>query len=150
MKKLAVAVPVTFHVLLIDDNRNGLLARKSVLEEQGFSVTAFSLPEEALQAFHGSAFDLIITDYRMPKLNGIDVIRIIRETKPQIPVILISGMVDALGLDEKNTGADAVIPKNASEIPHLVRAVNRLLRTGTPKKPPMSLTAKQAIKRASS
>jgi CheY-like chemotaxis protein len=150
MKKLAVAVPVAFHVLLIEDNRNGLLARKSVLEEHGFSVTAFPLPEEALQAFHDSAFDLIITDYRMPKLNGIDVIRIIRETKPDMPVILISGMVDALGLNEMNTGADAVIPKNASEIPHLVRAVNRLLRPGTPKKPPISQTTKRAIKRASS
>jgi len=148
MKRLDVAVPLTFQVLLIDDNLNGLVARKSVLEEHGFSVAAFSLPDEALQAFHNSTFDLIITDYRMPKLNGTDVIRIIRETNPNIPVILISGMVDALGLNEKNTGADAVIPKNASEIPHLLRAVNRLLRPGTPKKPPASQSARRAIRRA--
>jgi CheY-like chemotaxis protein len=149
MKKTEVATPApAFRVLLVDDNRNGLLARKSVLEEYGFSVMAFSLPEEAVQAFQDSAFDLVITDYRMPKLNGTDVIRIVREMKPDTPIILISGVVDALGLNEKNTGADSVIPKSSTEVSHLVRAVNRLLRPGTPKKPASSQTAKPRVKRA--
>lgn len=148
MKKLegAEANPA-FRVLLVDDNRNGLLARKSVLEEHGFSVTTFSLPEEAVEAFRNSEFDLVITDYRMPKLNGTDVIRIVRETKPATPIILISGVADALGLNEKNTGADSVIPKSSTEISHLVRAVNRLL---LPKKPAASQTGKRTKKRSTS
>ena len=77
----------------------------------------------------------------MPKLNGLDVIRKIRETKPDTPIILISGMVDALGLNEGNTGADAVIPKSSTEISHLLRAVQRLLRT--PRKPVSSQRAKR-------
>ena len=147
-KPEAAASSTAFRVLLIDDNCNGLLARKSVLEEHGFSVTAFSVPEEALQAFHESAFDLVVTDYRMPNLNGTDVIRIVREAKPATPIILISGMVDVLGLNEKNTGADCVIPKSSTEISHLMRAVNRLLRPGTLKKPPSSQRGKRVDRRA--
>ncbi len=149
MKKTAVAAsPPVFRVLLIDDNRNGLVARKSVLEEHGFSVAEFSVPEEALLAFQNSKFDLVITDYRMPNLKGTDVIRIVREAKPEMPIILISGMVDVLGLNEKNTGADWVIPKSSTEISHLMRAVNRLLRPGTPKKPPGAQRGKQTGRRA--
>jgi CheY-like chemotaxis protein len=146
MKKSEAVTPAPVcQILLVDDNRNGLLARKSILEEHGFAVTSFSLPEEAIECFLGADFDLVITDYRMPNLNGVDVIRVIREAKPATPVILISGMVDALGLDESNTGADAVIPKSSTEISHLLRAVQRLLRA--PKKP-MSLHQGRRMSRA--
>jgi CheY-like chemotaxis protein len=142
-KSEAVMRAPASRILLVDDNRNGLLARKSILQEHGFAVTEFSLPEEAIACFRVENFDLVITDYRMPILKGTDVIRVIREAKPDTPVILISGMVDALGLNEKNTGADAVIPKSSTEISHLLRAVQRLLRT--PRKP-MSRQGNRATK----
>jgi hypothetical protein len=55
-----------------------------------------------------------------------------------VPVILISEFVDALGLNEENTGADAVIQKSANEVSHLIRAVGRLLRRKPAKKPAQS------------
>jgi CheY-like chemotaxis protein len=149
MKKSEVAMPASaFRILLIDDNRNGLVVRKSILEEHGFTVTASSSAEDGISAFQSSEFDLVITDYRMPELSGAEVLRIVRDEKPAIPVIIISGMVDALGLNEKNTGADCVIPKSATEASHLVRAVNRLLRSNTPRKPNSLQTARRALKRA--
>jgi CheY-like chemotaxis protein len=148
MKKSEVAAPAqAFRVLLIDDNRNGLVVRKSILEEHGFDVTGFTSPEEAMKAFQGSAFDVVITDYRMPKLNGTDVIRIVRENSPATPVLVISGLVDALGLNESNTGADAVIPKSSTEVSHLVRALNRVLRPA-PKKPIRSQATKRGTTKA--
>ena len=44
-----------------------------------------------------------------------------------LPIILLSGFVDALGMTEANTGADGVIQKSAHELPHLIRMVTRLL-----------------------
>ena len=123
-------------VLLIDDNRDGLLARKSVLEREGYSVTACDSPEAALETFANAEFELVITDFRMPQMTGIQLIQVMRAQRPAVPIVLISGMVDVLGLTEQNTGADAVVAKNASEVSHMVRAVNRLLhRCGAPKKP---------------
>ncbi len=121
-------------ILLVDDNRLGLVARKSVLEEQGYSITTASEGQEALERFLDGSFDLVITDYKMPRMNGLELIERIRERAADIPIILISGYVDGLGLTEASTGADVVIPKSAHEVPHLVRSVNRLLGH-TPKKP---------------
>ena len=124
-----------FRILLVDDNRNGLLARKSVLEEHGYEVHAHALPHEALADFQEHAYDLVVTDYRMPRMTGAQLIVELRLLKPNVPVVLVSGVVDVLGLDEKSTGANTVIPKSSTEVPHLIRAVKRLLDTQAPKKP---------------
>jgi CheY-like chemotaxis protein len=124
-------------ILLVDDNRLGLIARKNVLEELGYSIVTASDSRVALELFDMDAFDLVVTDYKMPHMNGKELIARMRETKKDVSVILISGFVDTLGLSEANTGADAVIQKSSNEVQHLVRAVARLLRRKvTPKKPP--------------
>jgi len=120
----------------VDDNRHGLLARRAILEELGYELTVCSDPHEALRMFSASPVDLVITDYKMPQMTGIELIASLRETSTTVPVILISGFVDTLGLTEESTGADAVIQKSANEVQQLLRAVNRLLRRkNSPKKP---------------
>lgn len=136
--------PRTIHILLVDDNRNGLLARKSVLEEHGYQVQACSSPEEALSEFQQHAYDLLVTDYRMPKMTGTELITHIRRINPIVPVVLVSGVADVLGLDEKSTGANVVIPKSSTEVTHLIRAVKRLLlESRAPKKPVRSQAARR-------
>jgi hypothetical protein len=68
-------------------------------------------------------------------MNGAQLIAEIRGITPTVPVVLVSGVVDVLGLDEKTTGANIVIPKSSTEVTHLIRAVKRLLDFQTPKKP---------------
>jgi CheY-like chemotaxis protein len=125
----------SLRILLIDDNRQGLMARKSILEEQGYSITTACSGEDGIELFVGGAFDLVVTDYKMPNMSGTEVIARIKSECPGKPVVLISGMVDALGLNEENTGADIVLAKSSNEVSHLIRAVNRLLRAKAPKKP---------------
>jgi CheY-like chemotaxis protein len=128
-------------VLLVDDNRDGLAARRAVLEEQGLVVTTATNGEEAFEAFSKYKFDLLVTDFKMPKMNGVELIRTVRPLDPQLRVILLSGFVNALGLDEESTGADVVIAKDAREIPQLLRSVSRLLVQKTPRRPPGSQKA---------
>ena len=122
-------------ILLVNGNRNGLVARKSVLEEHGYEVHALGSPADALAEFPQHAFDLVVTDYRMPDMTGAEFICQIRALQPDIPIVVVSGVVNVLGLDEKNTGANAVIAKGATEVPNLVRTVKRLLEAQAPKKP---------------
>lgn len=121
-------------ILLVDDNKLGLIARKSVLEEQGYRITTAMQGREALERFMHEKFDLIVTDYKMPMMNGIELIKEVRESAADVPIILLSGYAEALGMTEASTGATVVIAKNASEVQHLVRSVNRLLRRPVPKK----------------
>ncbi|MCL5745627.1 MAG: response regulator, partial [Acidobacteria bacterium] len=61
-------------ILLVDDNQSGLAARKSVLEEFGHKVTTAVSGHDALESFGSETFDLVITDYKMPRMNGIELI----------------------------------------------------------------------------
>jgi len=122
-------------ILLVDDNKLGLSARRSVLEELGHRIATASNGVDALEQFGNRRFDLVVTDYKMPRMDGLELIEGLRRIAPDLPVILISGFVDSLGLSEGNTGADVVIQKSANEVSHLVRAVARLLRKKPVKKP---------------
>jgi len=128
--------PPGTRLLIVDDNESGLAARRSVLEELGYWITTAVDPIEALPLFRPGSFSLVITDYKMPQMNGPQFIEKLREIDPTLPIILISGFVDSLGLSEATTGADVVIQKSANEVSHLVRAVGRLMKRKTPKKPP--------------
>ena len=131
----------THEILLVDDNRLGLSARKTVLEEAGYRITAASSSSEALEYFCSRPFDLVITDYKLPQMSGVELIREIRLHNAATPVIMISGIADALGLDSRSTGADIVIQKSANEVSHLVRAVARLVKRKAAKKPAASQTS---------
>jgi CheY-like chemotaxis protein len=131
-------------ILLVDDNKLGLSARKCVLEELGHRIATAANGVDALELFASAKFDLVVTDYKMPRMDGLELIAGLRKTSPELPVILISGFVDSLGLSEENTGADVVIQKSANEVSHLVRSVARLLRRKPVKKPAGSEGAARA------
>jgi CheY-like chemotaxis protein len=136
-------------ILIVDDNSMGLAARRSVLEELGHKVVTTIAPHDALELCGKQRFDVVITDYKMPKMNGVEFVSRLRKQHPSMLVILISGFTDTLGLNESNTGADIVLQKSAHEVTQLIRAVNRLLRKQAPpsKKPPASQSPAKTEKR---
>jgi len=125
----------------------GLVARRSVLEELGYLVITSAAPQDALELCSKQHFDVAITDYKMPKIDGIDLIAKLRKLDPNTAIILISGFTDAMGLNEQNTGADVVLQKSANEVNALIRAVNRLLRKPPAKKKPGSQAGAKTDKR---
>ena len=134
MKTSPVSIP---HILLVDDNPDGLLVRRALLEELGYTVEVAENGEKGLALFQTSNFDVVVTDYRMPKMNGVEMIARIRQSDPHARVVLLSGFAEPLGLTAENTGADSVISKSANEPGHLARAVKRLVNAGK-RKPPSS------------
>jgi CheY-like chemotaxis protein len=136
-------------ILLVDDNCLGLAARRSVLEELGHKVHTSCTAADALELCGKHGFDVVVTDYKMPKMSGVELIVRLRKLHPATSVILISGFTDTLGLDEASTGADIVLQKSNNEVPQLIRAVNRLLRKQQqpPKKPTASQPAVKTEKR---
>jgi len=131
-------------LLLVDDNPHGLVARRTVLEELGYVVHTGASGEEALKLLADHKVDLVITDFRMPNMDGVELIVRMRELRSDLPVILLSGFVEPLGLTEKSTGADIVLSKSAGEVGLLVRSVRRLLNRQPSRKP---LGSQQAAKR---
>jgi DNA-binding NtrC family response regulator len=81
----------TPHILLIDDEPIALANLSHVLEREGYTVTACNDGESGLAAMQSTEFDLVLTDLRMPGIDGMDVLRHIRESTPEVPVIMITG-----------------------------------------------------------
>ena len=117
-------------ILLIDDNQHGLTARRAILEQDGYSVEVACCGEDGVARFESGSFDLVVTDFKMPGLNGPEVISRIRERAPGLPIVLLSGYASILGLTETDTGADLVLAKGPSEHAELVRAIGRLVKRG--------------------
>lgn len=133
-------------ILLVDDNKLGLHARNALLREHGFEPVTAADGFEALAKFSEGKIDLVVTDYKMPGMNGLELIGRIRSIAPATPIILISGYADALGWTEEQTGANAVISKNAQEVNQLMRAIRRLLQAPA-KKPVRSQTSRRTLLR---
>jgi CheY-like chemotaxis protein len=141
----APALQRTVEILLVDDNRQGLIARKSLLQELGYNVTTAASGDEALALYPKQKFDLVVTDFKMPRMNGDELIRRIRSLDAGARIILLSGFVEPLGLNEQTTGADVVIAKSAGEVGHLTRSVKRLLAQPA-RKPAASADAPSRVK----
>ena len=124
---------MTIRVLIADDEQNQLELLSFNLTQNGFSVTTASDGQDALTLAEETHPDIIILDWMMPKLSGIDVCRTLRsmpETKA-IPIIMLSARGEegdrTLGLD---IGADDYMTKPFSprELVARVRAVLRRSR----------------------
>lgn len=129
-------------ILLVDDNHDGVLARRSVLEELGYKVVPACCGSDALQLLEQQNFDLVITDYKMSPVDGMQLIAQLRERNFRNPIILLTGFADSLGLNPKSTGADVVVQKSANEIANLLRHTKRLL--SPPRKPAASQPGKSS------
>ncbi len=77
-------------ILIVDDEVSTTEMLKGFLNKQGFAVTTEHDPEAALNLVREREFDLMIADYRMPKMNGLELIQNVRKIDPVIAMIMIS------------------------------------------------------------
>ncbi|MDK9707383.1 MAG: ATP-binding protein [Desulforhopalus sp.] len=85
-------------ILFVEDDEDQLHTTPRILENAGFSVTAVALPQMAIDlvAAQPERFELLITDYDMPAINGVELIERIHVLNPRMPSLLISGREDAI------------------------------------------------------
>ena len=83
-------------LLLVDDDERVLRHLIKCLSHKGYAVDAFSDPEDALEQFKKTPdqWSLLIVDYTMPKLKGTVLAQEMKKLRPQLPVLLITGLVE--------------------------------------------------------
>ena len=98
--------------MVIDDNTTQCKLLKKLFESYGYSVVALDSPEEALYLLEWKDFDVIITDLRMPWMNGAEFCRRSRITKPETLIYALSGYVHQFDRDELlEAGFDGIFSK---------------------------------------
>lgn len=92
-------------ILCIDDEASSGKVRKLLLESEGYRVIVSESGQEGLEALQSERVDLVILDYWMSGMNGIEVAERIKIMKPSIPIIILSGFAElpgeAIGLADR-------------------------------------------------
>jgi len=83
-------------ILIVDDEKNYLLVLKTILEEEGFEILTADSGKAAIEIQQTSDVDLILTDMKMPEMDGIELLENIKAANPDLPVIMMTahGTID--------------------------------------------------------
>jgi CheY-like chemotaxis protein len=112
-------------VLCVDDELVGLRVRQLLLERAGYKVLTAADGASGLELFATHPVDAVVLDYAMPGMHGGEVAEKMRQTKPKVPILLLSGYLDlpaeVTSLADvsmtKGEGAPALLHKLGNLIP---------------------------------
>lgn len=117
-----------FHILVVDDDKHTRMLLRAILENADYTVTTANNGEEALNVLDREHVDLVVLDIMMPKMNGYEFTKTIREGNSALPILMVTAKQDAA--DEKQgflVGTDDYITKPIDEEKMLLR-IKALLR----------------------
>lgn len=83
-------------LLIVDDEHDVANALKAGLEKNGFGVDVFYDPVEALASFQPGNYDLIISDIKMPRMNGFEMVYEMKKRDNGVQVVFLTGFVDLM------------------------------------------------------
>ena len=123
-------------ILFVDDHE--VLARLSceILEMQGYRAVCAYNADQALEKFDNDKFDVLVTDFRMEGMNGLELARKIHDKHPGLPVIIVTGY----GPIETGEDADACLQKQQL-FPALLEKIRFVLGENKAEREPAARTA---------
>ncbi len=117
-----------FHILVVDDDKHTRMLLRAILENANYTVTTANNGEDALAVLDKEHIDLVVLDIMMPKMDGYEFTKIIRENNNALPILMVTAK--HLPEDEKHgfiVGTDDYITKPIDEETLLLR-IKALLR----------------------
>jgi len=118
-------------ILYIDDNPMDLALVKDSLEREheGFHLTPASSKKEFEEKLGSGSYDLVLTDFNIQGFEGLDVIKMVKEKDPAIPVIIVTGTgSETVAVESMKQGASDYIIKTPAHIKKLPQTIHRVLR----------------------
>jgi len=117
------------HILVMEDDRNVAKGLEMALTEEGYGVYIAGTGKMAMSAFRDEHFDLLIADLRLPDINGMEVIRQVKDLKPKTEVIAITGYpTTAIAVEAMKLKVNDFLPKPFNE-DQIKAAVSKALDT---------------------
>ena len=117
-----------FQILVVDDDKNTRLLLRAVLQAENYTVFTAENGEDALQVMDREHIDLVVLDVMMPKMDGYEFTRILRQTDNNLPILMVSAR--QMPADKRQgflVGTDDYITKPIDEVEMLLR-IKALLR----------------------
>ncbi|MBI4620125.1 MAG: sigma-54-dependent Fis family transcriptional regulator [Desulfobacterales bacterium] len=115
-------------ILVVDDEESHRMMLRAHLEEEGFELVEASDGQEAVDRVSDRFFDLVLMDIRMPKMDGMEALKQIRQINPTIPVVIMTayGSINS-AVQALKSGAEDYLTKPL-DMDELIIKVNKALR----------------------
>jgi len=114
----------TNQILIVDDNPHMSSLLSDILDFFAYKAVGARDGEEALKILREESFDMVITDLKMPKMGGMDLLHTIKEKLPNLPVVVITGF----GTDSSRSDAFAAQADGFLAKPFKVEEIKELLK----------------------
>jgi len=102
------------NVLIIDDESEFIDTLGQRMTNRGMKVTATTSAREGIEKIDRTNFDVVVLDLQMPELDGLDTLKILKEKKPELQVILLTGHATVeKGIEAMKLGAMDLLEKPA-------------------------------------
>ena len=102
-------------ILIIDDDVTFCLMLKTLLEKNSYRVTTAFSPVDAKRLIQSMAYDVVLTDLRMPEISGMELIRWVKKQSPKTQIVMMTGYADiGTAIESIKKGAFNYIPKPLS------------------------------------
>jgi DNA-binding response OmpR family regulator len=112
-------------LLIVDDEDAFRLALESAMNDSGYVVESCDCGEAAINLLRASHFDVVILDYRMPGISGLNVLQWMHEQKMETPAIMLTAVgSETLAVEAMKLGAYDYFAKDTIDIFHLPIAIN--------------------------
>jgi two-component system NtrC family response regulator len=85
---------MAYSVLILDDDADFNSLLTDIFEQADYEVTSLEDPVEAVDVFRNTHFDLVVTDHKMPGMTGAEYMKAIKQMRPEVPVIIVSGYLE--------------------------------------------------------
>jgi two-component system response regulator HydG len=122
--------PAAKRVLVVDDDLSSRVGLERLLRSQGFEVLVANDGDDALGIARREGPDLIVTDLKMPRMNGDELLRELRRDRPELPIIILTGHGDiGSAVEAMKDGADDYITKPI-DVGQLNDCIRRALQPG--------------------
>jgi two-component system, NtrC family, response regulator AtoC len=113
-------------VLVVDDDAMVLKTVESILLLEGFSVIASNDPTETLRLMEDQDIDVAVLDIKMPRLSGLELLKVLRRTQPEVEVVMMTAFATvATALEALKGGAYDYLTKPFDSIDDLSGVVHR-------------------------
>ena len=114
-------------LLVVDDEEALRTVLSSELTSEGYDVQAAADGQEAISELEKGTFDLVLLDIKMPRMNGFEVLKYVKEKHPKTKVVMLTGFADLKNaLESKKLGAEDFVSK-PYDLVDLLTTIERVL-----------------------
>ena len=111
-------------ILVVDDDQNIVESTKAILEEEGYIVDFANNGRDAIKKTIDNGYDLVLLDIRLPDIEGVELLNLVRDTYPRIRKIMITGfpsLKNAISSINKKADAYLIKPINPEQLLSVIR-----------------------------